>query len=99
MTLLRGLAVPSHGLGMVCRRTMEVGGSKIELGQGIAAIGSFAIPAHRFDIVFRDAQAVRIDRPEIVFGSNRTLIGRLAIPMHGLGVILGRSATPLIEDP
>jgi hypothetical protein len=96
LTLLRRLAVPLRRFGCIrCQpaTTILVQQAEPELREGMALIGSLAIPFHRLRVVLRHATALIVGESEACLRFCVSLIGSLAISFHRLRVVLRHTST------
>src|SRR5260370_24129694 len=65
----------------------------------LAPVSGFPHPISRFAQIARNTPPVRVQRPDVVFGSGKSLVGGLAVPAHRLAVVLRHAPAVLVQQP
>ena len=80
-------------------RTVGVHQPKVELRDGVALLGSSAVPGDGLGIILRHAPTLGVHRPESELRVGVALLGSSAVPGDGLGIILRHAPTLGVHQP
>ena len=88
--LVRCLAIPSHGLGIILLHTsaFSIHQTEVALRISMALARGLAVPSHGLGIILLHASGSIIHETEVALRMGMALVRGLAIPSHGLGIIL-----------
>ena len=96
--LVRGQAVPPHGLGVVLTDTRAACVCDTK-GTCMPLVRGQAVPLHGLGVVLPDTQAAREHEPTVALGVCMPLVRGLAVPPDGFGVVLLHAHAARVHDP